>query len=123
MFGTSADVIIAHDFTSVEGGPRRGRRERPATAQVGDSAKNATAALVMSPTAAHPSTFSQKPLVCSPMIARLLPTNMTSTRSGGASTPVTTAGKKSMRIGLVPTAGRRSPGRGEAERTREERRA
>ncbi len=72
----------------------------------------------MSPTAAHPSTFSQKPLVCSPMIARLLPTNMTSTRSGGASTPLTTAARKSMRIGLVPTTGRRTPARIDAERTR-----
>ena len=36
------------------------------------------------------------------MIARLLLTSMTRSRSGGASSPFRTAEKKSMRIGFVP---------------------
>ena len=48
--------------------------------------KYITAAAVMTAVAVHPSTLSQKPLTCFPMIARLFPTSMTrSIRGGGAS--------------------------------------
>ena len=66
-----------------------------------DVTNKATAANVMQAVAVQPSRFNQKPLVCSPMTFRLLPTSMTKIKRGGARTPFNTADQKSMRIGFV----------------------
>src|SRR6266850_7414929 len=65
-------------------------------------AKKAMAARNMMAVASQPSRLSQGPLACSPMIALLPPTSITRRRSGGARSPLSTAEKKSMRIGFVP---------------------
>src|SRR5204863_8695344 len=81
-------------------------------------AKKATAAAVITAVAVQPSALSHGPLVRSPMMARLLLTSMTSSRSGGARRPVTTAERKSMRIGGIPPRSRSMPATIEPANTR-----
>src|SRR5207247_8608643 len=84
--------------------------------------KNATAAAAITAAAAQPRTFSQTPFVCSPMIFGLLLTSITSTRSGGARMPLTTAERNSMRIGFVPNASSSMPPTIAPAKTRSKRR-
>src|SRR3989442_1593047 len=57
--------------------------------------------MVITAVAPQPKTFSQKPLTPVPMIARLLPTSMTSSISGGARSPLMMAERNSMRTALT----------------------
>src|SRR5262249_33045228 len=63
--------------------------------------KNATAAAAMTAVAVQPRSGTQKPATCPPMIFRFLPTSITSTMSGGARSPLSTAARNRTRIGLV----------------------
>src|SRR5206468_10886315 len=68
----------------------------------GEITRKARAARNMRAVANQPSRLSHGPFACSPMMARLLPTSMTSRSSGGARSPLTTADRNSMRIVFVP---------------------
>jgi hypothetical protein len=60
------------------------------------------AAAVIKTAAAIPSRLSSRPFVCSPITERLLKTCRMMAISGGASTPLTRAAQKSIRIALTP---------------------
>src|SRR5438270_6694072 len=65
--------------------------------QISASAAALTAAVVT-----QPKTFSQRPLVCSPIISRLLTANMMIHINAGASRPITTEAQNKAEIGLKP---------------------
>src|ERR1700694_1394202 len=66
--------------------------------------------MVITAVAPQPKTFSQRPLTRGPMIARLLPTSMTSSISGGARSPLMVAERNSMRTALTLSGSSRAAG-------------